>query len=82
MSRNPETGTNECDSCGIDVGNASVTRCAVVSDLDPDRPGMVRNLHFCRDRVEDDEEVRGCIHKLLNPATIRHYTERTEAAGD
>lgn len=80
MSRTP-TGDYECDCCGADVGNGGVTVAAIVSDLDPDRRGEPRVLHFCRDRTgPDGESVRGCVHKLLNPATIRRYTERQEAA--
>lgn len=83
MSMTPD-GRHECDCCGTDLGGGGVARCVVVSDLDRDNPGMVRNLHFCRDRTEgegdDARKVRGCEHKLLNPATIKHYTETKEAA--
>jgi hypothetical protein len=81
VSVNPTTGRHECDCCGVDLLGGGVAQCVVVSDLDPDRRGAIRNLEFCRDRTESGEEIRGCEHKLLNPATIRHYTDRQEAAG-
>lgn len=71
-------GKHECDRCGTDVGNGGVLQCVVVSDLDPDDPGMVRNLHFCRDRDEGGKLVKGCARKVLSPANLKHYEEARE----
>ena len=71
-------GTNNflCDRCGAPVGNGGVDKCIVVSDLDPDRPGMVRNLHFCR---EDGEP--GCASILLSPGNLEWYLLNREETG-
>lgn len=66
MTRNLREG-NACDRCGADVGNAGVDKCVIVSDLDPDRPGMVRNLHFCREN--------GCSGKVLSKRNLRYLLE-------
>lgn len=80
MITNPD-GTFNCTSCGFNVGNGGVSTAVVVSDLDPDQPGMVRNLRFCRDRTEDDGTVvKGCGTKLLRPSLLRHYTETKESS--
>lgn len=83
MSRTP-AGDYECDCCGVAGLSGGIDTAVVVSDYDRDTPGNIRTLHFCRDRTEgegeDATEIRGCEHKLLNPAAIRHYTERKEAA--
>lgn len=77
-------GRHVCDCCGTDVGGGGVAQCVVVSDLDREERGRVLNRHFCRDRTEGDgedtQEIKGCEHKLLNPATIRYYTQQKEAA--
>jgi hypothetical protein len=66
-----------CDKCGEEVGNGSIFRCAVITDLDPDDPNTIRNLHICRDVIEDDEVVRkGCIKKVLSVANLAHYHEK------
>jgi hypothetical protein len=73
-----EQGTYECDRCRADVGNGGVDQAAVIGDLDPDNPGMVRNLHICRDHPgPDGETVRGCVHRVLGPANLKGYIERT-----
>lgn len=74
------SGSYSCDRCGTDVGNGGVQMCAVVSDLDPDRESMVRNLHFCRDR-EDDEgnKTKGCTNKVLSATNLKHYHETKES---
>lgn len=78
MSMTPD-GLHYCDRCGFDLGNGGVANCVVVSDLDPDRPGMVRIFEFCRDhRDENGEDVRGCNHELLSPSMLKHYTESQE----
>lgn len=82
MSLTPD-GRHECDRCGADVDNGGVANCVIVSDLDPDRPGMVRNLEYCRDRPGPDVDggiIKGCSRKLLSPSMLRHHTARQEAA--
>lgn len=83
MSMNPD-GTFACDRCGADVDNGGIQAAVVVSDLDPEARGMIRNLHFCRDRVEGEdesrEEIRGCEHKVLTPSNLANYTAVREAA--
>jgi hypothetical protein len=66
-----------CDRCGEEVGNGSIFRCAVISDLDIDDPNTVRNLHICRDVVDDDGNVtrKGCIGRVLSAANLAHYHE-------
>lgn len=75
-------GRHRCDRCDIDVQGGGVARCVIVSDLDPDRPGQIRNLEFCRDRVEDGDTVRGCDRELLPPRMIKAYTDAQEAPTD
>lgn len=76
-------GTYSCDSCGWGVGGGGVATCAVVSDLDPDARGAVRSLRFCRDHQDDDgDTVRGCVHKLLRPSMLKHYTSTKENSTD
>lgn len=70
-----EDGSFNCDKCGGDCGNGGVAACLVVSDLDPENSGMVRNLHFCRDREEDGKTVKGCAKKVLSPTNLKHYEE-------
>lgn len=78
MSMRPD-GSHECDRCGTSVGNGGVTSCTVVSGLDPDRPGMVRNLHFCLDREENGENIKGCTNKVLSATNLKHYNETRES---
>ena len=68
-----QDGKYVCDRDGVDVGNGGVQSALVVSDLDPDRPGMVRNLHFCRDREEDGEKIKGCAGKVLTSRNLEYY---------
>lgn len=76
MSRRADGGF-ECDKCGEDVGNGGVLAALVVSDLDPDNPGMVRSLHFCRDREDKTGTViKGCDGKVLNANHLKHYKEK------
>lgn len=65
-----DNGSGECDRCGADIGNAGVNVAVVVGDLDPDRPGHVRNLHFCREN--------GCDKKVLSARNLEHYKKRME----
>lgn len=65
---------HNCDRCGTGVENGAVTECVVVSDLDPDNPGMVRNLHFCREN--------GCDKKVLSARNLQHYTETRESSNE
>lgn len=85
MSMTPD-GKHECDCCGADVGNGGLPTALIVADLDPDAPGHVRNLHYCRDRSEGEgehrQQVKGCARKLVHPATMRAYDKRRAAAAD
>lgn len=72
-------GSFECDRCGTDVGNGGVLDAVVVSDLDPENPGTVRNLHFCRDREVDGKTVKGCGNKVLSATNLKHYKEKNDA---
>jgi len=77
MSMTPD-GKHQCDRCGTDLGNGGVVTSAVVGDLDPDNPGMVRNLNFCRDHPDaEGNTVRGCVHRVLGPSNLKAYIERT-----
>jgi hypothetical protein len=66
-----------CDKCGGDCGNGGVASCVVVSDIDPDT-GMVVNYHYCRDREEDGEKIKGCDKKVLSAANRKYYLEQKE----
>lgn len=81
MSMTPD-GRHRCDRCDTDLGGGGLDVCLVVSDLDPDRAGHVRNLHYCRDRPDPDGQglVKGCVHKILHPATTKAYDARRKAA--
>lgn len=76
-------GSHACDACGVSVGNGGVSQCAVVSDIKSDEPGMVVNYHFCRDREENGEKVKGCARKLLRPQIMKYRrTLEENASGD
>ena len=89
MSVNPATGRHECDRCGRDLKGGGISQCAIVSTTDEDRPGVVINLEYCRDRLADeqdqaegkaeDEVVKGCARKLTTPSMIAHYKTMQEA---
>jgi hypothetical protein len=76
-----QNGSVTCDRDGWDVGNGSVTNALVVSDLDPDRPGHVRTLHFCRDVRDEDGNVThpGCDKKVLSARNMAHFKETHDA---
>jgi len=80
MSRRSD-GTYRCDRCGADVGNAAVTECAMVADIEflEDGPSP-RNLHFCR--VPNDGAPEGCAEHLLVPSNLTDYLEATGAADE
>lgn len=73
-------GSFGCDRCDADVGNGGVDVALVVSDLDPDLRGHVRNLHFCRSREEGEGDARttveGCAGKVLTSETLAAYRKR------
>lgn len=79
MSLRPD-GTYCCDRCGRDVGNAAVTECAVVSDLEPtDDPDVAfrpRVLHFCR--VPNPGAPDGCAAHVLLPSNLTAYLASKE----
>lgn len=60
-------GKHVCDRCGADIGNGAITECVIVSDLDPDIPGGVRILHFCREN--------SCAKKVLSARNLAHLLE-------
>lgn len=75
-------GTYRCDRCGADVGNAAVTECAIVADIELLEDGgdvfaVPRNLHFCR--VPNDGAPEGCAEHLLIPSNLTDYHESREA---
>lgn len=70
-------GNYHCDRCGTDVGNGGVMQAAVISDLDPDRPGEIRVLHLCREPREGAPS--GCVGNVLGPATLADWTESRNA---
>lgn len=69
-----------CDRCGRDVGNAAVTECAIVSDLeaapDADVASRPRVLHFCR--VPNPGAPEGCAAHLLLPSNLTDYNASKE----
>lgn len=84
MSLAPD-GHHRCDRCDDDLGNGAVSVALVVSDLDPAHPGMIRNLHFCRTRVEVDDDGnrnsrRGCTDIVLSEDNLAAYRVRQEAS--
>lgn len=80
MSRRAD-GTCKCDRCGIDVGNAGVLECAVVSDIATDADGNLvpRVLHFCR--VPNDGAPEGCAEHLLVPSVLTAYNDAQSQGG-
>lgn len=74
-----EGGKFICDRCGEDCGNGGVIDSLVVSDIDPDNPGHVRNLHFCRARENDGKTVKGCDSKVLSNSNLKFYKEHRDA---
>lgn len=74
MSLRPD-GTYRCDRCGVDVGNAAVTECAIVSDLEAVDDAEVafrpRLLHFCR--RPNPGAPDGCAAHLLLPSNLADY---------
>lgn len=67
MSLRPD-GTYRCDRCGVDVGNAAVTECAIVTDLEV---GAHRQWHLCREPVKG--APHGCAGHVLGPAALADY---------
>lgn len=62
-----------CESPGVDVENAGVQTCAIISDLDPDDPTRPRVLHLCREPRQG--APRGCVGLSLGPGTLKNYYE-------
>lgn len=83
MSLQPD-GKYVCDRDGRDVGNGGILMALVVSDLDPDDPGMVRNLHFCRDEKDAEGTIthHGCAKKVLSARNMEHYTTQKKEMTD
>lgn len=63
-----------CARCGANIGNGGIDLCLVVSDLDPEVPGMIRNLRFCRENK--------CDRKVLTSANTAYWDEQRPAAAD
>lgn len=77
-----ENGKFVCDRDGVDVENGGVNFALVVNDVDPDRPGHVRVLHFCRDREDKDgNKITGCASKVLSARNMEHFRGRTQKDG-
>ncbi len=70
-------GSYVCDRCGVSVENASIYMCSILSDIDPDQPGVPVLRHFCRSREEDGTKVKGCTGTILTKRNIEHYLEET-----
>lgn len=77
MSRRAD-GAYRCDRCGLDVGNAAVTECAVVSTVVATADGGLEHvvLHFCR--VDNDGAPEGCAEHLLVPSNLTDYLASKE----
>lgn len=68
-----DDGRFVCDKCGGDCGNGGVAQALVVSDLDVSVPRVV-NLHFCRERIDDNgKKTSGCDKTVLSAANLAHY---------
>lgn len=78
-----DDGHHHCDGCGRDLDNGGVQNGVIVSDLDPDRRGHIRNLIFCRDHEEGEgrerHKVEGCAATLLDPEVIADYLANKDA---
>lgn len=61
-------GTYHCDHCDADVGNAAVTECAIVTDLED---GDHRLWHLCRQPAKG--RPRGCAGHVFGPKTLTAY---------
>jgi hypothetical protein len=59
-----------CDSCGTDVGNGGIDRCAILAVLGPD--GRPEHLHYCY-RREDGKKP--CAARLLAPSLQERRTK-------
>lgn len=70
-------GTYRCDRCGIDVGNAAMTECARICDMDPDKPGELRYLHLCR--APRDGAPNGCVGNVLGDGTLSDWSKAQKA---
>lgn len=62
-----------CARCGHPFENGSVLECAIVSDVEPDDPGAIRTLRFCRDRDEDGQTVKGCVGRVFTAKALAHH---------
>lgn len=69
-------GSYRCDRCNVDVGNAAVTECAIITDLDPDDAGELRYLHLCR--APRDGAPNGCVGNVFGDATLAAWTDATK----
>lgn len=67
MSLRPD-GTYRCDRCDAEVGNAAVTECAIVTDLED---GDHRQWHLCRNPTKG--RPHGCAGHILGPKTLGAY---------
>lgn len=67
MSLRPD-GTYRCDRCDTDVGNAAVTECAIVTDLD----GLEHAVrHLCRKPAKG--APHGCAAHVLSRSALAAY---------
>lgn len=70
-----------CDRCGSDVGGGGVTEALIIGDLDPDDPGKVRNLHFCRKRTDAaGREIAPCASYVITPTNLADLNSRKNKA--
>lgn len=63
----------KCDRCGVTLPSDSVYDCSIVSDLDPNRPGHIRNMHFCRDKTKSESAKKGCTESVLTPRNTEYW---------
>lgn len=68
----------ECDRCGADCGNGGIDQCAIISDLDPDNPGMILNYHLCR----KNDKQNACASKTLNATVFAWFRGKRDKDKD
>lgn len=66
-------GTYRCDRCGADVGNAAVTECAIVTDLED---GGHVQWHLCRQPQKG--APNGCAAHVLGRDALANYLKQQQ----
>ncbi len=70
-------GSANCDRCGVDIGNAGLDKCVVVSAL-TSLGGRVETMHLCTPGVPDGDS---CAKRVLTKAALSWYVETVGEAG-